>query len=312
MRAATLALIVAASLIALKTARAKDPAYATARGAFSPLPQPVAGDAGKISLGRALFYDRRMSRSMTLSCASCHDLASNGASATRFDRGDTAHIMPFNTPTVFNSVYSFRLGWEGRHRSLHDLALGVLRSEHLMSGGGVAIRRIAVDAAMVSRFRKIYGTPPREDSLADALSAFLATLVTPDAPFDRWLRGDRAALTPQQVEGYKRFVTLGCASCHQGVNIGANIFQRRGIFHALGDRQPKYLRVPSLRNVAVTAPYFHDGSISTLPEAVRKMAHSQLALEIGDRDIKDISAFLGALTGRYQGHSLRAPGGGVK
>lgn len=267
---------------------------------------------GKAALGRDLFFDRRMSRSMRLSCASCHDLGTNGASAARFDRGDTERVMRFNTPTVFNSAFSFRLGWEGGFRDMHDLALGTIRSAHLMSGGGLAVGRLAVDPAMAATFRRIYGTAPSEAALADALSAFLATLATPDAPFDRWLRGDKGALTPQQVRGYERFRSLGCASCHQGVNVGGNLLQRRGIFHPLGAPSPERLRVPSLRNVAVTPPYFHDGSAATLPEAIRQMAHSQLDLEIGEEDSHDIAAFLGSLTGNYQGRTLRRRSGQPK
>lgn len=305
MRLATFVLACMVSLLAYSLVWAQEHASKPGRAPFSPLPPLPPGDADKIALGRALFYDPRMSRSMNLSCSSCHDLSTNGASSARFDRGDTAHTLRFNTPTVFNSVYSFRLGWEGGHRSLHDLALGALESGHVMSSWGLATKRFAADAKMTTRFLQIYGNPPREENMADALSAFMATLVTPDAPFDRWLRGDPRALTAQQVRGYERFRFLGCASCHQGVNVGGNIFQRRGIFHPLQDKHPQVLRVPSLRNVAVTSPYFHDGSVASLPEAIRKMAHSQLDLEIGEPDLRDISAFLDSLTGTYQGHPLR-------
>ncbi|WP_029625499.1 cytochrome-c peroxidase [Sphingomonas sp. PAMC 26605] len=309
MKAASLALVLAASVLGLSLARAEASRDRPIRDAFSPLPFPQAGDANKIALGRDLFSDRRMSRFMKLSCASCHDLSTNGATASRLDRGDAAHAMQVNTPTVFNSVFSFRLGWAGHVRSLHDLALGTLRSEHLMSGGGLAARRLAADPTMLNRFRAIYGAKPTEESLADALTAFMNTLVTPDAPFDRYLRGDKAAMTDQQIRGFARFRSLGCASCHQGLNIGANLFQRRGIFHPLGDANPPFLRVPSLRNVAVTPPYFHDGSVDDLSRAIKQMAHSQLNLEISNRDIEDISSFLNALTGKYQGHQLRPAAG---
>jgi cytochrome c peroxidase len=206
---------------------------------------------------------------------------------------------------VFNSVYSFRLGWEGKARNLRDFAMCTLGTDHLMSGDGLAASRLAADPMMAIRFREIYQASPSEGSIADALSAFLSTLVTANAPFDRWLRGDRTALNAQQIRGYGRFQQLGCASCHQGINVGANIFQRRGVFHPLGALNPRYLRVPSLRNVAVTAPYFHDGSVSTLPEAIRRMARAQLDLTISKQDLSDISAFLESLTGTYQGHPVR-------
>ncbi|MCB4858446.1 c-type cytochrome [Sphingobium sp. PNB] len=271
-----------------------------------PLPIGRSEATAKAMLGRDLFYDRRLSRSMTLSCQSCHDLSTNGASSVAADRSDAGRRLAYNTPTVFNTAYSFRLGWEGKTRSLRDFAMGTLGTDHLMGGNGLAARRLAADPRMTSRFRAVYGGVPSEDRIADALSVFMATLVTPDAPFDRWLRGDRTALTKQQVRGYDRFQQLGCASCHQGINVGANIFQRRGIFHPLGDPNPRYLRVPSLRNVATTAPYFHDGSVGTLPDAIRRMARAQLDLTIGDRDLADVTAFLGSLTGTYQGHTVRA------
>lgn len=282
--------------------RAEEPS----RAPLLPLPAGRSGDMRKIALGRDLFYDRRLSHSMTVSCQSCHDLSTNGASSVAVNRSDAGRQLSYNTPTVFNAVYSFRLGWEGKTRSLRDFAMGTLGTDHLMGGDGLAARRLAADPKMVARFREIYRVAPSEDRIADALSVFMATLVTPDAPFDRWLRGDKTALTAQQVRGYDRFQQLGCASCHQGANVGANIFQRRGIFHPLGAPNPRYLRVPSLRNVAATAPYFHDGSVSTLPDAIRRMARAQLDLTISERDLSDVTAFLDSLTGTYRGHLVRA------
>jgi len=309
---AALALILSASLLGIGLVRAQTRPGDTAREAITPLPQHKGGDPRRIALGRDLFFDRRMSRSKQLSCQSCHDLSTNGATAAKTDRGDSGTVLRFNTPTVFNSVYSFRLGWEGGTRSLHDFSVGTLKSDHLMGGGGLAVRRLTAGGDMVARFRAIYGNDPTEKNIADALASFMETLVTPDAPFDRWLRGDRSALTPQQIRGYNRFKVLGCASCHQGMNVGANIFQRRGIFHPLGEADPKFLRVPSLRNVTVTAPYFHDGSVSSLPEAIRQMARSQLDLTISDAEIADISAFLDSLTGSYKGRRLRPAAGSRK
>jgi cytochrome c peroxidase len=143
--------------------------------------------------------------------------------------------MLFNTPTVFNSGFNFRLGWQGRATSLRELTLGTLRNGHLMSGHGLAGSRLAADPQMAARFRSIYHAAPGEANVADALSAFVATLATPDSAFDRWMGGDRSAMTAQQVRGYRRFTALGCASCHQGRNVGGNLSQRRGIFHPLGD-----------------------------------------------------------------------------
>lgn len=290
-------------LLGLSIVHAEEPS----RAPLMPLPTGPFEATAKIMLGRELFYDRRLSRSMTLSCQSCHDLSTNGASSVAANRSDAGRRLPYNTPTVFNAAYSFRLGWEGKTRSLRDFAMGTLGTDHLMGGDGLAALRLATDPRIAARFKEVYGAAPSEDRIADALSAFMATLVTPDAPFDRWLRGDRTALTRQQVRGYNRFQQLGCASCHQGINVGANIFQRRGIFHPLGAPNPRYLRVPSLRNVATTAPYFHDGSVDTMPEAIRQMARAQLDLTISDGDLSDVTAFLRSLTGTYQGRPVRAP-----
>lgn len=294
---ATIAALLAGSVIAQP--------YQRSRMFATPLPEPRGGDPAKIQLGRELFFDRRMSRSTRLSCASCHDLSTNGASSASRDEGNSGRVMRFNTPTVFNSVFNFRQGWEGRTRDLRGLAFGLLRTDHLMSSKGLPVQRLAADTTMAARFRNVYGVGPNERNVADALASFMGTLVTPDAPFDRWLRGDKAALTAQQIRGHTRFQVLGCASCHQGTNLGGNIFQRRGIFHPLGEARPRYLRVPSLRNVGVTAPYFHDGHERSLPVAIRRMARAQLDLTISDRDAKDIVAFLHSLTGTYQGRPLR-------
>jgi cytochrome c peroxidase len=272
---------------------------------FAPLPERIEVDVGEVALGRSLFFDRRLSRSRKLSCATCHDLGASGASAAKADRGDTGQVAKWNTPTVFNSVYNFRQGWEGRSRSLRDFTLLTLSAQHLMGSEGVAARRLAADPEMSARFRRVFHASPSDAAVASALTSFMGTLVTTNAPFDRWLRGDAAAMTPRQLRGFARFKVLGCASCHQGVNVGANIFQQRGVFHPLGKPDPKYLRVPGLRNVAVTAPYFHDGRVATLPEAIRQMARAQLDLTIDKRDAEDIAAFLDTLTGEYGGKRLR-------
>jgi cytochrome c peroxidase len=277
----------------------------SSRMVTGPLPRPMDGDGRKISLGHDLFFDRRLSGSMRLNCASCHDLARNGSSPTSLDQGDLGQPLRFNTPTIFNSLYNFRLGWEGRTRNLRNMAFWTLNTPHLMNSKGLWTQRLADDRRLVARFRDSYGSGPSEAAISDALGRFMETLVTPNAPFDRWLLDDKAALTPQQVRGYARFKALGCASCHQGVNIGGNMFQRRGIFHPLGSPSPRYLRVPSLRNVSVTAPYFHDGSVQSLPMAIQQMARAQLDLTIGARDLRDISAFLDSLTGTYKGRRLR-------
>lgn len=306
-RQAAVALWLAAA-VAGSTALAFSPPPTPSQSAHaivSPLAPPSRGDPAKIALGRDLFQDPRLSRSGRRSCAACHDLRTNGASAAARDRGSSGRLMRFNTPTVFNSALSFRFGWEGKARTLQDFTLQTLRTQHPAVGQESVPERMRINPALAARLRKIYHEPPSDRHVADALSAFMATLVTTDAPFDRWLKGDRTALNQRQLRGFARFSELGCASCHQGASIGANLHQRRGIFHPLGRDGPMFLRVPSLRNVAVTPPYFHDGQVTSLPEAIRQMGRAQLDLTINDRDVGDIAAFLSALTGTYQGRPLR-------
>lgn len=275
---------------------------------ITPVPvQPPQVDPRKVELGRLLFADGRLSQRGRTSCASCHDIATNGASAARFDRGNSGQALQRNTPTVFNASLSFRLNWDGRFRSMPALLMGIFHNGELMGGsGGITVARMRRDPDTVARFRALYGRLPDEAGIADALAAFMRTLVTPNAPFDRWLRGDRSALGPQQVRGYARFKALGCASCHQGVNVGANLYQKRGVYFPLGRKGPETLRVPSLRNVAVTPPYFYDGSAATLPEVIRQMGRAQLGLALNREEVADIVAFLQSLTGDYRGRPLKS------
>lgn len=150
-------------------------------------------------------------------------------------------------------------------------------------------------------FVAAYGRSPDADAIVDALASFERTLVTPGSKFDRWLEGDANALSAEEKEGYRLFKSLGCVSCHQGVNIGGNLFERHGIFRPLASPKPEILRVPSLRNVATTAPYFHDGSTETLDDAVRKMGVAQLNSTLTDEQVKTIVAYLQTLTGKYRG-----------
>src|SRR5262249_5575781 len=150
------------------------------------------------------------------------------------------------------------------------------------------------------------GRLPDARNIVDAIATFERTLLTPDSRFDRWLRGDASALSAREMSGYRLFKSLGCASCHQGVNVGGNLFQRHGIFHPLASPRPEILRVPSLRNVAATAPYFHDGSAPTLDDAVRKMGLAQLNASLTDQQVKDIVAYLGTLTGSFRGKRVGA------
>ena len=150
------------------------------------------------------------------------------------------------------------------------------------------------------------GGSPTSAAVLDAIATYERSLVTPGSRFDRWLAGEADAITPEELSGYQVFKSLGCITCHQGVNVGGNLFQRHGIFHPLGSPEPVLVRVPSLRNVATTPPYFHDGSAPTLPEAVRTMGIAQLDRVLTDQQIAAIVAFLNTLTGTYRGQAVAA------
>ena len=168
-----------------------------------------------------------------------------------------------------------------------------------------SVSKLRADPEIVRQFRDAYGREPDVAAVLDAIATYERSLVTPDSRFDRWLAGETNAITPDELSGYQVFKSLGCITCHQGVNVGGNLFQRHGIFHPLGSPEPVLVRVPSLRNVATTAPYFHDGSAATLPEAVKAMGIAQLDRVLTDQQIAAIVAFLNTLTGTYRGQAVR-------
>jgi cytochrome c peroxidase len=204
---------------------------------------------------------------------------------------------------VFNAALSFRLNWEGNFRSLEAQAEALLENPGIMGEASVdeVVGNLRADPDIVRQFRAAYGHGPDRASILDAIASYERTLLTPGSRFDLWLAGDAAALSAEEQNGYQLFKSLGCVSCHQGVNIGGNLFERHGIFHPLASPKPEILRVPSLRNVATTPPYFHDGSAPTLPDAVRKMAFAQLDTKLSDEQTDLIVAFLKTLTGTYHG-----------
>jgi cytochrome c peroxidase len=261
-------------------------------------------DPQRVALGEQLFSDPRLSRDGTRSCSSCHDIQSNGASANVHD-GAPGRPPPLNTPTVFNASLSFRLHWTGNFRSLEEEAEHIMRHPAVMatSPDDVA-KKLGADPEKVRQFRDAYGREPDAAALLDAIATYERSLVTPGSRFDRWLAGDAGALTPDELAGYQMFKSFGCISCHQGVNVGGNLFQRHDVFRQLASVEPQVLRVPSLRNVAVTPPYFHDGSAATLPEAVRAMGLAQLDRVLTDQQIAGIVAFLHTLTGTYKGRAI--------
>jgi cytochrome c peroxidase len=273
---------------------------------ITPIPSAAASDPLRRSLGERLFNDRRLSHADTHSCSSCHDVEANGASVTAHDTAG-GQSMTLNTPTIFNVSLNFRLNWEGNVRSLEEGGERSLRNS-MASSTEEALGKLRQDPEAVRQFRDAYGREPDAAALLDAIATYERSLVTPGSRFDRWLQGEADAITPLELSGYQAFKSLGCISCHQGVNVGGNLFERHGIFHPLGSPEPVLVRVPGLRNVATTPPYFHDGSVQTLPEAVKAMGIAQLDRVLTESQIAAIVAFLNTLTGEYRGHLVRPAG----
>ena len=272
---------------------------------ITPIPAAPAQDPRRLALGERMFIDLRLSSDNTRSCSSCHDTRTNGASASAHDLMPDGSPIALNTPTVFNAALNFRLNWEGNFRGLERHAEGVIRNPDIMgSSADEVVNKLRADPETVRQFRDAYGREPDAAALLDAIAAYERTLITPDSRFDRWLAGEADAITPEEFSGYQLFKSLGCVACHQGVNVGGNLFQRHGIFDQIGSAQPELVRVPSLRNVATTPPYFHDGSAPTLPEAVKTMGIAQLGRALTEPQIESIVLFLKTLTGIYGGQAV--------
>jgi cytochrome c peroxidase len=287
----------------------------TGQEPITPIPGVRGQELPRVLLGEKLFSDKRLSQANTHSCSSCHDIGTNGASANANDT-PSGQPLALNTPTVFNASLNFRFNWEGNVRSLEQGAELSLRNPAIMaSSPDEVVGKLRAEPELAKEFRDAYGRELDVAAMLDAIASYERELTTPGGRFDRWLMGEKDAITPEELSGYQLFKSLGCVTCHQGVNVGGNLFQRHGVFHPLGSPAPELLRVPSLRNVATTPPYFHDGSAPTLPEAVKAMGIAQLDRVLTDQQTEAIVAFLNTLTGTYQGRAVRpaaaAPGTNV-
>jgi cytochrome c peroxidase len=286
--------------------------------------RPTEVDAAKADLGRKLFHDVRLSKSNTVACVSCHRLDRGGDDDRSNPLGADGRPLDFNSPTIFNAALNYRLNWRGNFRTLEEQNEFVLLDRRLMSTTWEELLpKLRADQDYARTFTAIYGSRPARPHVLDALAAFQRSLLTPNARFDQYLKGQQDAVTADERRGYQLFKSYGCTACHQGMNLGGNLLQRFGVFYDpftgrgratdadLGrfaitgiENDRHVFRVPSLRNVVVTAPYFHDGSARSLPEAVDIMGRAQLGRDLPGQDIDLIVKFLGTLTGEYQGRSL--------
>lgn len=291
---------------------------------IQPVPAPAKLDKGKVDLGERIFFDVRLSSHKTLSCASCHNPQTGGTipGVTTSIPGADGQTVPLNIPTVLNSGADETQFWDGRSPDLEDQAGGPLENPHEMGGNWPdVIAMMKQDEAYKDAFDSVYGGKINEANIRDAIATYERFLTTHDAPFDRYLMGDEKAVSEQVKHGYEVFKEIGCASCHTGPNAGGNMFmalsedyftdrgtelvdQDLGRMAVTNDEADKHVfRVPPLRNVAVTAPYLHDGQAETLEEAVETMAKYQLGMEEGELSKEDrdaIVAFLKSLHGELR------------
>lgn len=299
----------------LEGARANEP--------VRPIDQSLEYDPAKAALGFALFHDPRLSVDNTVSCASCHALETAGVDNHQYSHGVDDQLGGVNAPTVFNAVYNFVQFWDGRAQTLAAQAAGPPLNPVEMASESFdqIIAKLQADKDFARAFVKVYPDGITEANITDAIEQFERTLITPDSAFDKWLRGDDSAITAQELEGYELFKKYDCATCHAGPNLGGlsyelmglrrHYFAERGLelthedngrFKETGlERDRHRFKVPGLRNVEHTWPYYHDGTRETLEEAVRDMGLYQSGVELTEAEVAAITAFLNTLTGEYNG-----------
>lgn len=323
-----LSLLLAASLFAVGTAFAEpaDPVLiAQAQALFKPIPYGVPTLKGNVvtparsELGRILFFDPRLSKSGTVSCFSCHHLGMGGDDNMPTSLGHHYQHGPRNSPTVYNAVFNVAQFWDGRAEDLKAQAKGPIQNPVEMANNQPAI--LATIKSMpeyLQRFKEAFPDSPEAvtfDNVAMAIESFEATLVTPDSRFDLLLKGDYNALSAKELRGLQAFITKGCAGCHQGINLGGEAYFPFGVVKAPDEKiRPEsdrgrfavtklesdafVFRAAPLRNVALTAPYFHSGQVWDLKEAVAIMGSSQLGATLTADESDEITEFLHTLTGK--------------
>ena len=299
--------------------------------ALAPIPEqnPFHPDAKKAEFGEKLFFDQRLSGDNSVSCASCHMLERGGADGKSISSGARGKSSQLNTPTVYNSAFNFSQFWDGSAADLNNQVAGSISDERMMgSSFAQVLAKLRGDTAYGAMSQACYHSPINESNIRDAIATYEKTLLTPDSAFDRYLRGDSAALSTEEKRGYELFMEKNCASCHAGVGLGGISFEKMGGAKDYFAYREKVLhlprtaaddgryaetkdpldrgkfKVPLLRNIALTAPYFHDGSAKTLDQAVNVMAEYQTGKALTLAETKAIVAFLKSLTGQYKGKPL--------
>lgn len=270
-------------------------------------------DPAKVELGKKLWFDPRLSRSGFISCNSCHNLSTGGSDNLPTSIGHNWQQGPINSPTVLNAKYNIAQFWDGRAADLQEQAAGPIANPVEMAfSHDMAVDVIRSIPQYVAEFKAVYGDERVDlERITNAIAAFEETLVTPNSRFDQWLKGDDSALSELELKGYELFKSVGCTACHIGPAVGGTMFQKMGLVKpyetksdAVGrvavtgnEAETNFFKVPTLRNVALTYPYFHDGAVWTLEEAVNIMADVQLGRQLKKEETDAIVAFLHTLTG---------------
>lgn len=301
-----IALACAAAVLSLAaTAQAAEP--------VDPIEPVEVKNPALVELGKMLFFEPRLSRSGFISCNSCHNLATGGVDNLQTSVGDRWARGPINSPTVLNSFGQIAQFWDGRAKTLAEQAAGPIANPlEMASTHEMAVKVIASIPGYAPYFEKAFGdSKVNIERITEAMAEFERTLVTPNARFDKWLKGDKKAITAQELNGYNLFKSSGCTICHNGAQLGGQSFQKMGVVRpyettntAEGvkaisgrDQDRMTFKVPMLRNVELTYPYFHDGAVWSLEESVAIMGDLQLGKRYTEQEIKDITAFLKTLTG---------------
>lgn len=288
---------------------------------IQPIPLTLKQDPARVEIGRLLFRDVRLSGNGRVSCASCHDLGKGGSDGRARSIGVHGEPTAVSAPTVLNAALNFKQFWNGRADSLEAQVDHVIQNPIEMgSTWDQVVQKVLQDANYKSAFAGAYKDGVTKANIQNAIATFERTLITPNSRFDKFLRGDANAISASEKAGYATFKQYGCIACHQGVNVGGNMFQKFGVmgdyFEKRGnptqadlgrylvtkeDRDKHVFKVPSLRNVALTAPYFHDASAKTLEDAVDVMFRFQLGRVASKADKDSIISFLNTLTGELEG-----------
>ncbi len=280
---------------------------------IAPLPTTLEHiDLDKAKLGRTLFFDPQLSSDGTISCHSCHNFDNGGADTRAVSLGVNNREGSIQSPTVYNAVYNFKQFWNGRAANLNEQAKGPLSDHAEMNMSPTELEaRLNTNLSYKEVFKKIYHTKKiTSEQIIDAITEFEKALITPNSRFDQYLR-DEIALTPEEKKGYETFKSLGCITCHNGINVGANSFQKIGLFrpypynakyqdrYALTQKEyhKNVFKVPTLRNISLSAPYFHDARAKTLNDAIEKMAYHNLGIDITKQEVQSIVMFLKSLEG---------------